>query len=246
MKTKLLAILAMILGVGIWTLIGISTFREGNQPKAREATPTEQTTSTETFGALATPPEQENPISEPLPSPTPTTKPTTTRSTQTTQPKTTNPAPASQGTGIPKTINIPKLGIQASVESVGLDSAGRMDVPKKWANVAWYNLGYKVGRSGGSAVMSGHLDTSSGAPAVFYNIEKLNPGDELFVTDVTGAKYKYRVVEKQVYPWDGLPLQRIFGSSGIDGLNLITCDGAWDRNTRNYSQRMVIYSVLSN
>ena len=243
MKTKLLAISAMILGVGIWTLIGISTFRELNQPQAATTDSTQEDTASETFGALSGP-EPANPISEPLPSPTPTTKPTTTRSTQTTQSKTTNPAPASQGTGIPKTINIPKLGINASVESVGLDSAGRMDVPKKWANVAWYNLGYKVGYSGGAAVMSGHLDTSSGAPAVFYNIEKLNPGDEIIVTDTTGAKYKYRVVEKQVYPWDALPLQRIFGSAGTDGLNLITCDGAWDRNARNYSQRMVIYSVL--
>lgn len=233
----------MTLGVGIWTLIGISTFREGNQPKAATSL-TQQDTGSETFGALLGGTDQENPVSEPLPSPT--TKPTTVRSTQATGQQTTNISPSSQGAGVPKTISVPKLGIQAPVESVGLDSAGRMDVPKKWANVAWYNLGYKVGRSGGGAVMSGHLDTSSGAPAVFYNIEKLNPGDEIIVTDTMGAKYKYRVVEKQVYQWDTLPLQRIFGSAGVDGLNLITCDGAWDRNTRNYSQRMVIYSVLSN
>ena len=149
----------------------------------------------------------------------------------------------SNSSGLPKTLIIPKIGVKAPIEYVGLDGAGRMDVPKQWYTVAWYKLGYKVGDKG-SAALSGHLDTSSGSPAVFYNIGKLNTGDEISVIDDKGDTFKFRVYEKQYYPYDGFPLQRVFGSSGRVELSLITCGGTWDRNAKNYSQRIVIYSEL--
>src|SRR5689334_11865216 len=43
----------------------------------------------------------------------------------------------------PKTFAIPALNVSAAVEEVGMDKEGRMDIPKTWQDVAWYNLGYK-------------------------------------------------------------------------------------------------------
>src|SRR5437764_1044364 len=62
----------------------------------------------------------------------------------------------------PKNLKIPKIGIIANSESVGLDSQGRMDVPKKAEDVGWYNLGFKVGEKG-SVVLDGHFDDVTGA-----------------------------------------------------------------------------------
>lgn len=142
---------------------------------------------------------------------------------------------------IPVLISIPKLGINAQVEYVGLDQQGKMDVPKNYKNVAWFKLGYKPGEKGNS-VIAGHLDTISGAPAVFFNIYSLNIGDEIIVKGEDGTELVYRVSEKRIYDFDKFPLEEVFGSRDNSRLNLITCDGVFNQNTSNYSQRVVIYS----
>lgn len=146
--------------------------------------------------------------------------------------------------GVPQTLNIPKINVEASVESVGLDKSGRMDVPKNDEDVAWYQLGYKLGQKG-NAVIDGHLDKVTGAPAVFWNIGKLRAGDKIIVTDKAGKTYKYGVVNVASYPYNNFPMQNVFGSSSKSMLNLITCTGTWDAANKNYSERTVVYSQLT-
>ncbi|MEN9327626.1 MAG: hypothetical protein RI947_434 [Candidatus Parcubacteria bacterium] len=144
---------------------------------------------------------------------------------------------------IPTHISIPAIGVDAVVESVGLDEQGKMDVPQKNENVAWYNLGYKPGEQG-SAVMAGHFDTVTGAPAVFYNLSKLKKGDTITVTDLNGEKYTYTVSQTIIYPYNKLPLKQIFASNNSFTLNLITCEGTFNQTTRNYSDRTVVSADL--
>lgn len=151
-------------------------------------------------------------------------------------------SPVKQGI-TPITLRIPKFGISAMVESVGMDKKGRMDVPKKDENVAWYNLGFKPG-SLGSAVIAGHFDTVTGAPAVFYNLNKLTPGDQIIVTSSSGKDLIFKVTDKQLYPDASFPLQKVFNTTDKPRLNLITCDGVWNRATQNYSQRLVVFTEL--
>lgn len=141
----------------------------------------------------------------------------------------------------PKILNIPKIGVSANLEVVGQDAQGRMDVPKLPENAAWYNLGYKIGQKG-SAVIAGHFDTSVGAPAVFYNLNKLEIGDEITVIDLSGKQMKFKVFRKETYDFDKIPLMEVFASSDRIGLNLITCEGSFDAASKNYSKRMVIYT----
>jgi sortase A len=148
-----------------------------------------------------------------------------------------------QSPSLPKTFIVPKLGINAPVEHVGMDSKGAMDVPKNADNVAWYKLGYKVGDKG-SAVIAGHFDKVDGSPAVFYNLTSLTKGDEILVRDEAGKEFKYKVTSKQTFNFDEVPLNEVFASSDKARLNLITCDGVFDKNAKNYSKRTVIYSEL--
>jgi len=145
--------------------------------------------------------------------------------------------------GTPKTLSIPKIKVNAMVESVGLDSERKMDVPKDSDNVAWYNLGAKPG-SVGSAVIAGHKDEASGAPSVFWDLKKLESGDEIIVTDENGNDYTYSVTEIKDYPDASFPLQKVFNTNGKPYLNLITCEGIFNESTRNYSHRTVVYSEL--
>lgn len=171
-----------------------------------------------------------------------TTSPRQSKTNKTVQDSSTNQP---KSPGIPVWFSIPKIGVQASVEYAGLDADGAMEVPKSWWTVGWYKLGYKVGDLG-SAVISGHYDTNTGAPAVFYKLSRLGVGDLITVKVDNGGVYTYRVINKQSYPFDQLPLQQIFASSGKAQLNLITCGGEWNRINKNYSQRVVIYSELVN
>lgn len=146
--------------------------------------------------------------------------------------------------GNPTRFLVPKLGIDTAIESVGMDNQGRMDVPKDDFNVAWYNLGFKPGEHG-SAVIAGHFDTPTGAPAIFYELEKLENGDEVIVQYEDEREYRFTVVDEQQFAFDQVPLEEIFNSTDRPRLNLITCDGAFDPNSQNYSQRLVVYAVMN-
>lgn len=147
------------------------------------------------------------------------------------------------GPGVPETISIPKINVQATVESVGMDSQGRMDVPKNAVDTAWYSPGFRPGTKG-SAVIDGHYDRVTGAPAVFWNLKLLTTGDTIIVTDNNGKKYTFAVTQLTKYPDNNFPIKQVFAASDIPLLNLITCNGVWDNVSKNYSDRLVVYSKL--
>ncbi len=145
--------------------------------------------------------------------------------------------------GTPVRFQIPKLGVDTAIESVGMDTKGNMDVPQNADNVAWYKLGYKID-SNGSAVIAAHFDKPDGSPAVFYSLSTLKTGDTVKVTDNHGTTVTYSISDSNAYPYDSFPLQQVFNSKGKSTLNLITCDGTWDKNKKTYNKRLVVSSSL--
>ncbi len=143
----------------------------------------------------------------------------------------------------PKKLEIPAIKVSALIEEVGLDSQKRMDVPTKFDLVGWYKLGYKVGDKG-NAVLDGHFDRKDSSPAVFYNLDKLKIGDDIFVTLEDGNKVSFKVTDKRNFDFDKVPIKELFGPSENAKLNLITCGGAWDAKAKNYSKRLVVYSEM--
>ena len=118
-----------------------------------------------------------------------------------------------------------------------------MDVPSNYTDVAWYERGPAPGTPG-NAVIAGHLDSTTG-PAVFYRLEDLGPGDEIITTTADGQEYRFIVTTSEVYDAADAPLERIFGNALRPQLNLITCDGAFDRSQRQYDKRLVVYTELA-
>lgn len=152
--------------------------------------------------------------------------------------------PATKILAPPQLIEIPKLNINAYVESVGIDDEGRMDIPKNYLHAAWYKLGPKPGEKG-SAVIDGHVDTPQGTPSVFANIQKLVRGDTIIITASDRTMYKYYVENVTGYPLSTIPLNKIFDKKiNEKRLNLITCSGIWDPISKNYSRRIVVYSKM--
>ena len=143
----------------------------------------------------------------------------------------------------PTTLLIPTLNISAEVEYVGLDNERRMDIPKAWENVAWYERGPVPGETG-SAVIAGHLDSPTG-PAVFYSLAKLKPGDSIIVQTKQGKELEFVVELVEQYKDAQFPISEVFSSSdGEKRLNLITCAGTFSQLSRRYSDRLVVFTVL--
>ncbi|HVF69590.1 MAG TPA: class F sortase [Xanthomonadales bacterium] len=156
-----------------------------------------------------------------------------------------NPEEEAVVPGIPQTILIPKININAVVEAGGIDSEKKPVLPTEPDNVVWYNLGPKPGEVG-SSVLSGHWDRETGAPAVFYDLKKLEIGDEITIEDSENQKFTFTVTKKVDYPFDKVPLQEVYAASTDKQLlNLITCAGTWNPETKLYSSRTVIYTELT-
>ncbi|HSW88153.1 MAG TPA: class F sortase [Candidatus Saccharimonadales bacterium] len=153
------------------------------------------------------------------------------------------PTSLSPTPGIPEALSIPAIHLSASIEQLALDSEKRMDVPKEAMDVGWYSPGFRPGANG-NAVLDGHLDKETGAPAVFWNAKNLKSGDEIIVTDENNRSFTFVVTKKVAYDYKSLPLNEIFAASNTPHLNLITCNGTWDKVNKNYSQRVVVYAEL--
>jgi LPXTG-site transpeptidase (sortase) family protein len=179
------------------------------------------------------------------PTPTPTLEPTKTplpEETATPEPEpTATPTPAPVGI-IPARLRIPSIGVDAKVEKVGQTKDGAMDTPKNIWDVAWYEPGTKPGELG-SAVIAGHLDGPH-TQAIFWDLNKLKPGQRLFLDDGKGQELTFEVMESEAYPFDKAPLDKIFLTSGDIYLNLITCNGTFDYRSLNYDKRLVVYTKL--
>ncbi|PRO66076.1 class F sortase [Alkalicoccus urumqiensis] len=146
-------------------------------------------------------------------------------------------------TGIePHRIEIPAIGVDAEIEDVGLLPGGQMDEPSTMDGVAWYEGGYQPGEQG-SSVMAGHIDSRTG-PAVFFDLEDLEEGDEIIVTDESGEARVFVVQTSEAYDREDAPLQKIFGYSYRSQLNLITCTGEFNSEAGTHDQRLVVYTVL--
>ena len=116
-----------------------------------------------------------------------------------------------------------------------------MGVPSNDWGVAWFNLGPKPGEIG-SAVIAGHLDSKSGQPAVFWNLDKLGIGDYIYITDGNNNKKSFQIISFEKYGTETAPMEKIFGASDGAYLNLITCGGVWDKAKNNYSERFVVFT----
>jgi LPXTG-site transpeptidase (sortase) family protein len=153
--------------------------------------------------------------------------------------RTTSPQQQEQMT--PVHVRIPAINVDAPVIGVALRRDGIMDIPDTAADLGWFELGYRPGEQG-NAVIAGHLDTASGKPAVFWDLRRLKKGDKIYVVADDGTTRTFVVRERETYPMDDAPMQRIFGVSSGAHLNLITCNGQWQEHLNTYARRLVVYT----
>lgn len=151
------------------------------------------------------------------------------------------PTPVNQRYDSPAArIKISRIGVDASIITMGLLPDGTMESPPKPELVAWYGFTTKPGL-GGNAVLSGHLDYRNYGPAVFANLKKLVQGDTIEVVLADGTTITYEVTGLKQYPVELVPMREVLAQTADDSLTLITCGGAF--GGASYTDRLVLRAV---
>jgi sortase (surface protein transpeptidase) len=137
---------------------------------------------------------------------------------------------------------VPSLGIATTVGELGLQSNHQVQVPSSVHTVGWYRLGPTPGQVG-SAVILGHVDSYLG-PGIFFNIKTLPIGALIEVRLANRTTALFRVTSVVQYAKSNFPDALVYGSSGGRDLNLVTCGGTFNHETRSYESNIVVFSRL--
>jgi hypothetical protein len=150
--------------------------------------------------------------------------------------------PAPSKYGIPNRLIISSIGVNTSLQSLGLASDGTMQAPSQWQVAGWYDKGVRPGDPG-PAVIAGHVDSRNG-PAVFYHLRNLKPGDRAQVRESDGRTLTFIVDTVQSYPKDHFPTAVVYAPTPNPVLRLITCTGDFDWTARSYLDNLVVSAHL--
>jgi hypothetical protein len=145
----------------------------------------------------------------------------------------------------PVRIRIPQLFVEAPFTGLDLDSSGALQAPPPNDPnlVGWYQHGPSPGEQG-SAVVAGHVDTSTG-PAVFLMLHLLTPGSTVDITREDGTVATFTVDSVRNYAKNAFPDSQVYGPAPDPELRLITCSGSYDRKNHDYTDNLVVFAHLT-
>lgn len=144
---------------------------------------------------------------------------------------------------LPKYIKIDKLGINAIVLAMGVDSKNKLEAPNNIYNAGWYNGSSRPGEAGGM-LLEGHSGIGN-YPGIFGHLDNLGKGDTIQITRGDNKIFTYKVVDKKVFDAKKVDMGSMMVSKNPDkpGLNLITCFGEATPGTTEFSHRQIVYAV---
>lgn len=143
--------------------------------------------------------------------------------------------------GLPVRLKIPSINVDAAMEYVGLTPQGAVGIPLDPDNAAWFDTSPRPGEIG-SSVITGHVNWYYGAKGVFENLSKVKPGDKIMVQDVKGSTITFVVREIRKFEAAAQAADVFVSADDKAHLNLITCDGVWNKNAKQYTERLVVFT----
>lgn len=138
----------------------------------------------------------------------------------------------------PARIIIPSIGINTTIEGVGVNEKGEMAVPSGTTNtVGWFKYGTAPGQVG-SAVLDAHVF------AAFAKLKYLRPGADVYVITSQNQILHFIVDEKKTFALSELAPEQLFRATKRPDLNLITCAGSLTADHSTYDHRLIVYATL--
>lgn len=144
----------------------------------------------------------------------------------------------------PVNIKIPQIGVDATVERVGLLLNGAMGNPSTFKTVGWYAGGINPGNPG-TAFIDGHVDNGLGLDGVFKRLSEVRVGDELIITRENGEQIIFEVLSLAEYSYDSGDVMTEQSADDYKSyIKLITCGGKWLKSDQTYDKRVVVTAKL--
>lgn len=156
------------------------------------------------------------------------------RGTTPTQPAATPP---------PVSLQVAGTSIDMGVVPVGVAPGGAMEIPETFYEAGWYRFGPAPGAAQGSAVLAGHIDTTSDQ-APFSQLKSLPAGTLITVGREGAPALNYRVVSVTLMAKDAFDGESLFRRTGPHELKVVTCGGRWLDERMDYSDNVIVTAVL--
>lgn len=145
---------------------------------------------------------------------------------------------------VPVRLQIPDIGVDTPVISLGLASDGTVQVPpiEHDSPAGWYRGSPTPGQTGPSVIL-GHVTVGQYGDGVFRQLAKLRPGARVVVRLEDGASATFAVDAVQTVAKDQFPTQKVYGNVNRPELRLITCGGP--RTSDGYRDNVVVFASLT-
>ena len=142
----------------------------------------------------------------------------------------------------PVSLTIPALGLDASIERLGVDSDQHLEVPSDPAAAGWYEESSAPGAAG-AAVIAGHVTWAQEA-SVFFDLGGLRPGERVHVRREDGRTAIFAITKIKQYAKDEFPTAKVYRPGKRPVLRLITCGGKYDAESDSYDSNVVVFGTL--
>lgn len=140
-------------------------------------------------------------------------------------------------------LRIPAISLDTGVIKTGIMADGSIQPPNRFDVAAWYDHSPTPGDIGPSVIV-GHVDSRQGT-AVFWRLRQLKAGQTIVVDRDDGKTATFKITEVAQYHKNSFPSQSVYGKVSYAGIRLITCGGTFNSQTRQYSDNIVVYGILS-
>ncbi len=143
----------------------------------------------------------------------------------------------------PVRLRIDALGIDMTVEPLGLADTGAMALPENPADAAWYQYGAWPGSGGGSIVIAAHVDALNYDIGPMARLPEATPGTEIVVTTANGTDVVYVVADEGMVIKNDVPWAAVFDRTGESRLTIVTCGGEFDYERRTYLSNVIVTAL---
>jgi sortase (surface protein transpeptidase) len=123
-----------------------------------------------------------------------------------------------------------------------------MEIPNNIVDVGWFTGSVRPGQKG-VAIITGHVAQIRGGvvtkPGIFSRLNELAPGDKIYIQNDKGESTTFLVRKMSSYDPSADATDVFSSKDGGAHLNIITCEGTWSPAQLSYSQRLVVFTDLS-
>lgn len=143
----------------------------------------------------------------------------------------------------PRLLAIDTLNVQARVLPMEVNPDNSMQAPLNIYDSGWYTGSAKPGQAG-AMVIDGHASGPT-REGLFAYLDTLKTGDTIAVERGDGKTFTYTVRHTETVALEDVDMQKLLRTydGAEQGLNLITCAGAWMQDEKTFNQRTMVYAT---